>query len=122
MSWAALFFSPEGRINRTHFWLGWLVLFGAGMFLLWIPVFGHIVLLLSLYCHVCVYAKRLHDMGRTGWLQIVPFLAMVVLSLVGLFLGGAAIFTHLHDFDAGQGFWVVLRAFGWLALCLAIGC
>lgn len=122
MGWMTLFFSPEGRINRTHFWLGWLILFGAGALIGWFPLFGQIAVLLSLYCHVCVYSKRLHDMGRTGWLQIIPFLAMTILPLVGLILGGTAIFSHLHDFDEGRGFWVVLGAFGWLALGFAVAC
>jgi uncharacterized membrane protein YhaH (DUF805 family) len=122
MSWIALLFSPEGRINRLHFWLGWLILFGAGFVLFWIPFFGHIVILLSLYCHICVYAKRLHDMGRSGWLQIVPFLIGFALPIAGLIMGGTDIFAHLHEFDSGGGFWVLLRAFGWLAAGLGGAC
>lgn len=122
MTWVALLFSPEGRINRMHFWLGWLVLFGAGFVMAWIPILGHIALLLSLYCHVCVYAKRLHDMGRTGWLQILPFLTGTLLPLTGLILGGVDIFSHLHEFDQGTGIWVLLRSFGWLAAGVGAAC
>ncbi|MDQ0463510.1 uncharacterized membrane protein YhaH (DUF805 family) [Caulobacter ginsengisoli] len=116
MSWLTLFFSPEGRINRAHFWLGWLILFGGGLLIGWFPVFGQIAVLLSLYCHVCVYAKRLHDMGRTGWLQIIPFLAFAILPLVGLIMSGATVFSNLHRFDNGADWWVIAQAFGWLAL------
>lgn len=123
MSWVALLFSPEGRVNRMHFWLGWLVLFGAGFVLVWIPILGQIAVLLSLYCHVCVYSKRLHDMGHSGWLQIIPFLAGTLLPLSGLVMGGTDIFAHLHEFDqGGGGFWVLLRAFGWLAAGVGAAC
>jgi uncharacterized membrane protein YhaH (DUF805 family) len=122
MTWLVLLFSPEGRINRMHFWLGWLVLFGFGFVMAWIPIFGHLVLLLSLYCHVCVYSKRLHDMGRTGWLQILPFLTGTLLPLAGLVASGVDVFSHLHEFDAGGGFWVVARAFGWLAAGIGAAC
>lgn len=120
MGWVTLFFNPEGRINRTHFWLGWLVLFGAGLLIGWIPAIGQIAVLLSLYCHVCVYSKRLHDMGRTGWLQIVPFLAMAILPLVGLVMGGARVFSHLHELQSGASLPIILGALGWLLLGIAV--
>ncbi len=122
MNWVTLFFNPEGRINRTHFWLGWLVLFGAGLLVGWIPAIGQIAVLLSLYCHVCVYSKRLHDMGRTGWFQIIPFLSMAILPLVGLVLGGTTIFAHLHEFQNGASWMVILGALGWLLLTVSVAC
>jgi uncharacterized membrane protein YhaH (DUF805 family) len=122
MSWVTLFFNPDGRINRAHFWLGWLILFAVGILIGWIPAFGQIVVLLSLYCHVCVYAKRLHDMGRTAWLQIIPFLAVSILPLVGLFLGGTTIFSHLHELQNGASPAVIFAALGWLALSIVAAC
>lgn len=122
MTWVTLLFSPEGRINRLHFWLSWLVLFGFGFVMALIPVLGHFVLLLSLYCHICVYSKRLHDMGRSGWWQILPFLTGSILPLAGLIMGGVDIFSHLHDFETNAGVWVLLRSFGWLAAGVGAAC
>lgn len=114
MTWLTLLLSPEGRINRLHFWLGWLVLCGIGAVLLLIPIFGHFVFLFTLYCHVCVYSKRLHDMGRTGWWQLIPFVLGGLLIAAGVVMSGFDIFSHLHDFESSAGFWVILRSIGWI--------
>jgi hypothetical protein len=36
MDWKALFFSADGRIGRSAFWIGWLVLLGVNVVLGWI--------------------------------------------------------------------------------------
>ena len=33
MDWKTLFFSAEGRIGRSTFWVGWLVLLGVNVVL-----------------------------------------------------------------------------------------
>lgn len=88
-----LFFDPNGRIGRQEFWIGWLVLFGVGAVSGWIPVIGLLISLVSIWCSICVYSKRLHDMGKTGWLQLIPILATVV-GMVAFFIAvGAAVFA-----------------------------
>ena len=42
-------------------------------------------------------------MGRSGWLQLIPFLAMTILPMAGLITSGVDIFSHLHEFDRGEG-------------------
>jgi len=73
MDWKTLFFSPEGRIGRQAFWIGWLCLLGVNVVLGWIPLFGQALSLATIYCSVCVHNKRLHDMGQTGWWQVLPW-------------------------------------------------
>jgi len=41
-----------------------------------------VVWAVSVYAGVCLYSKRLHDMGRSGWLQLIvliPVLGWLVL-------------------------------------------
>lgn len=78
MDWKSLFFSAEGRIGRGEFWIGWLVLLGVGVVTGWIPLIGMLVSLVAIYCAVCIYAKRLHDMGKTGWLQVIPIAVCIL--------------------------------------------
>jgi uncharacterized membrane protein YhaH (DUF805 family) len=81
-------FSPEGRIGRQDFWIGWLILFAAGWMLHFVPLLGTVLWLISVYCWIVLYAKRLHDFGRSGWWAIVPILANFI--GLGLLLGAIA--------------------------------
>lgn len=78
LDWKSLFFSADGRIGRGEFWIGWLVLLGVMVVAGWIPLLGAIIGLVSIYCSVCIYAKRLHDMGKSGWLQLIPIVVCLV--------------------------------------------
>ena len=86
MDWKSLFFSAEGRIGRGEFWIGWLVLLGVSVVTGWIPLIGMLISLVAIYCTVCIYAKRLHDMGKSGWLQVIPI-------AVGILAGGWAVMS-----------------------------
>ncbi len=44
------------------------------------PVFQGIVALVLLWPSIAVTTKRLHDRGMTGWWNVVPFLAIVLVS------------------------------------------
>jgi uncharacterized membrane protein YhaH (DUF805 family) len=86
MGWASLFFSAEGRIGRRAFWIAWLVLAVTSTPL---KLFGPLGAALSLgwiYPQVCVYSKRLHDLGQSGWKILLP----VGLLVGAAVLGGAA--------------------------------
>ena len=72
MDWKSLFFSAEGRIGRQVFWIGWLMLLGAHVVAGWIPLIGQVIALMAIFAWVCLCTKRLHDMGRSGWWQLVP--------------------------------------------------
>jgi uncharacterized membrane protein YhaH (DUF805 family) len=75
-NWLLLFLSPVGRVGRRSFLHGWLVLTLANLALVGlvgklIPAPGGFLAmpLLTLYPTVCLYSKRLHGLGRSGWLQ-----------------------------------------------------
>jgi uncharacterized membrane protein YhaH (DUF805 family) len=105
MNLLALFFSAEGRIGQNAFWLAVGCLLIAGLL---IPALGPLAPLLWLtafYAWICVQSKRLHDIGRSAWLQALPFLfgwtlmslgaAFGVLSLLGALLGGGGVLRGL---------------------------
>lgn len=105
MDFKSLFFSAEGRIGRSAFWIGWLVLLGVNVVLGWIPLVGWLLSLVAIYCYVCLYSKRLHDLGKSGWLQVWPLIACIALLFGGVFMaGGPAIMAALsHADDAAVG-------------------
>ncbi len=95
MDFGNLFFSAYGRISRQEFWIAWVILLAVGIFAAFIPGINLLVGLGSLYCGVCVRSKRLHDMGRSGWWQIIPHVAKLVVLVVLIYFGIAALVTGL---------------------------
>ena len=86
-AWLRLFLTPYGRIGRRSFWHGWLVLTAVNLGLfslaavmskgglnpwLWLSPMA------TLYSTVCLYAKRLADIGRPGWLQTPARLGLTI--------------------------------------------
>lgn len=51
--------------------------FGANSLLGWTAI----VPLVAFYCWICISVKRFHDMGKSGWLAVIPIGA----SLIALF-------------------------------------
>lgn len=119
MDWMKLFFSPDGRINRQAYWVGWLALFGANFVLSWTAI----VPLVTIYCWICISAKRFHDMGKSGWLAAIPVIAGLVLPMLGvvaLFIGiaAAAISNEAGEGAAAAG---VLGGLGVFGLFILVG-
>lgn len=83
----ALLVSSKGRIGRTAFWLGWLMLIGVVGLCSTVPLFGWLAAIPTLYGFACVSSKRLHDMGVSGWLASIPIVTATA-ALVGI-LGGS---------------------------------
>lgn len=89
--WQKLFLSFEGRTRRTHFWIGWLILLGVNVVIGWIPIVNLLGFVL-LWPNLAISVKRLHDMGRTGWLIAIPWVGSIVFMIVGFAMTvGAAV-------------------------------
>ena len=106
MNWGTLFFSAEGRIGQKDFWLAAVILLVFSVFIHALAGLGTLLWFLSAYCWICIYAKRLHDMGRSGWLQILPFVLGWLLMTVGFAFGVGSllglIFSGLPHFFGGM--------------------
>lgn len=132
MDWKTLFLSPEGRIGRQAFWIGWLVLLGVNVVAGWLPVIGWAISLATIYSSVCIHTKRLHDMGQTGWWQVLPWVLGPVLVFGAVAsVGVSAIMAGVQD---GEPTAALLASIGglvmsffvafaiWLAFTLWVGC
>ncbi len=89
IDWKNLFISFNGRIRRSHFWIAWLILLVGGFILGLIPILGTILGLVLIWPNLAIQVKRLHDMGHTGWLVAIPWVANIIgfgvmISTVGL--------------------------------------
>ncbi len=100
--WQKLLLSFEGRTRRSHFWIGWLILLGVNVVLGWIPILNLLGILL-IWPNLAISVKRLHDMGKTGWLIAIPWVAGTVLVVVGMFMVGGAIFAGGMGADYYEG-------------------
>ena len=127
MKWKSLFLSANGRIGQKDFWIGFLILFVAGLVLGMIPVLGILVSIALIYPWVCLFTKRLHDFGKTGWLQLAPVGINIVLGVIAVMIGGgAAAFSGdsaggLMAAFANMGIFLVIMLLVNLAFLLWVG-
>ncbi len=105
IDWRTLFLEANGRIGQKDYWIGVGILFAAGLVLGWLPLIGTVVSLASIYFGVCVSSKRLHDMGKSGWLAAIPYgvttLAVVLSAMT--FIGGIVSTGYGNDYGALAG-------------------
>jgi uncharacterized membrane protein YhaH (DUF805 family) len=84
-SWNTLFVQPSGRTSRGHFLAALLPL---ALAVLWYAYKGPATdyapwgVLVLLYPAVVLHVRRLHDMGRTGWLMLLP--AVLAVAAMGI--------------------------------------
>ena len=85
-----VFFSLEGRISRSDFWILVLATFIPGYVLGQIVYFAPFVLSLLMsaiglavfWVSLTAIVRRLHDMGYSGWLALLLLLPLVNLGLI----------------------------------------
>jgi len=92
--WQKLLFSFEGRTRRSHFWIGWLICLGVGVVAGWIPLIGFIVSIGLIWPNLAITVKRLHDMGMSGWLAVIPFVANIIGFIMIFVSVGASVFMN----------------------------
>ncbi len=95
-SWNTLFVQPNGRTSRGHFLAALLPL---ALGILWYAYKGPAIdyapwgVLVLLYPAVVLHVRRLHDMGRTGWLVLAP--AALTLLAMGIWTHRISLGTQL---------------------------
>ncbi|WP_019962409.1 DUF805 domain-containing protein [Woodsholea maritima] len=106
MDFQKLLLDPKGRIGQKNYWIGVAILLGGNIILGGIPFIGWMIWILLVFCGVCVYGKRLHDAGRSAWLHAIPWAVTLLLGLIAVMIGGAAVISmimagdHLSDKQA----------------------
>lgn len=119
MNWKSLFFSAEGRIGRQEFWIAFAILFVAGIIINMVPGVGQLISLAMTWCWVCLFSKRLHDFGKTGWLNLVPVGAWIGAVVIVLVIGGAGLIAAATAGD-NQSAGAIFAALGGAMLVFAI--
>lgn len=75
------YFRFDGRAGRTEFWLFFLAVFIVNIVLGFIPKAGGILGLVwtlgVLLPTLGVTARRLHDIGKSGWIQLVGLIPLI---------------------------------------------
>ncbi len=121
--WQKLLFSFEGRIRRSHFWIGWLICLGIGVVAGWIPILGGLISIALIWPNLAISVKRLHDMGKSGWFAAIPWVATIVGICVAIAMVGVSALTNsaaLEREDPFAIFALIGPAFGAFALVLLV--
>jgi uncharacterized membrane protein YhaH (DUF805 family) len=114
------FLSAGGRSGRGEFWIGFIILWVLGWILNFIPGIGHWIAMLLIYPWICIFSRRLHDMGRSGWTQLVMWGVWIVAVVLALVLGaGGAIMAMANGGHADYGA-LAGAGLAFLVLCLAL--
>jgi len=99
-----LYLSPKGRIGPAVFQQSAIILIVIGFVLnltnLFIPMLIPLTFLAGialLWPWICLWIKRLHDAGKSGWMLLVIILVMIVLSMISSFI--VRMFVHVNPAD-----------------------
>ncbi len=117
--WQKLLFSFEGRTRRSHFWIGWLICLGVGVVAGWIPILGGFISLALIWPNLAISVKRLHDMGKSGWLVLIPWVVSIVGGIVAVSMIGLSVFANaaaLEQEDPAAIFALIGPAIGLFAV------
>jgi uncharacterized membrane protein YhaH (DUF805 family) len=89
MDWKYLYTSFEGRIPRSSFWIGILVILGISIVLSVVDgiaglqfgqgvgILSTIFAIICIYPAVALYAKRWHDRNKSGWWTLIGFVPII---------------------------------------------
>jgi len=102
LDWQKLLFSFEGRTRRSHFWIGWLICLGGGVVAGMIPIIGQIISLVLIWPNLAITVKRLHDMGKSGWLAAIPWVVGIVGAIAAVSMMGVSALTNASALEAGD--------------------
>ncbi|MEP7313253.1 MAG: DUF805 domain-containing protein [Pseudomonadota bacterium] len=115
MNFESLFVNPNGRTSRSHYIPALLTLLAAICFYVFLVtgLTAKWCTVVLLFPTVILHARRLHDMGHTAWLLLVP---------VALLIAAFAIWLRLADFGAQMNGVVPLSALAVSAAFVGWGC
>jgi uncharacterized membrane protein YhaH (DUF805 family) len=124
VNWQSLFFSADGRIGQKDFWIGVLLLTLIWFLAPILHLLAPVVWLVVMYCWVCVFSKRLHDFGKSGWLILLPVAVWTIAFILALILGGvtawSAITTAMTSGREPTSWAVLIGALGSMLTFIAI--
>ncbi|MNT18858.1 hypothetical protein D3C72_1540830 [compost metagenome] len=66
----------------------------------WIPFLGIILSLAMIWPNIAIVVKRLHDMGKSGWFVVIPWVANIIGFVMIISAVGMAIITNPGAFES----------------------
>ncbi len=86
MNFESLFVNPNGRASRAQFVPALITLLAVVLFYAFLVTGRTAVwcLLVLMFPGVVLHARRLHDMGHTAWLLLVPAILMIAAFAIWL--------------------------------------
>ena len=102
LDWQKLLFSFEGRTRRSHFWIGWLICLGAGVVAGMLPIIGGLISIALIWPNLAISVKRLHDMGKSGWLVAIPWVVGIVGGIAAVSMMGLSALTNASALEDGD--------------------
>jgi uncharacterized membrane protein YhaH (DUF805 family) len=88
----------NGRSSRAEFWIGIALLLLVGVGLAFVNVSGASGATTFLW--IIVWARRLHDIGKSGWIILIPMGLMIAVSVAAFALGGDKLMNAVRDSQA----------------------
>lgn len=120
MDFTNMLFSPNGRIGQKEYWVGIMIIILGNILAGMIPILGTILWLGLIYVGVCVYGKRLHDIGKTAWIHALVWGVSIALTVLAFaFAGGSLLAAGLNNNEVDAA--AVLAASGSLLLFTGLG-
>jgi len=91
----------NGRSGRTEFWIGIAILFVVGIGLTLFQIAGASAVTTFLW--IILWARRLHDLGKSGWTILIPVGLMLLASFGAFALGGDELVQAMRYMQANSG-------------------
>jgi uncharacterized membrane protein YhaH (DUF805 family) len=91
----------QGRSGRKEYWIGVALLLAVGVGLAYANVGGAGAATTFLW--ILVWNRRLHDIGQSGWVILIPLGLIIVAAVVGVALGGGEILNAFQYSEKGSG-------------------
>jgi uncharacterized membrane protein YhaH (DUF805 family) len=116
MNFEGLYVNPTGRTRKAQYVPALVVLLAAvGFYYFLVPGrTGQFALLMLLYPALVLHARRLHALGRTGWLMLVPGAAIAAAAWLHLYGTGAG--ADLVSFTTGAAIGLSAALIVWALL------
>ena len=76
------YFCFEGRMSKRDYWMYMI----PALILGFVPVVGQLIALALLLPNLGATARRLHDLGKTGWLQLIDLVCPPIGPIVVLLM------------------------------------